>query len=340
MTWAVETGRSRLRRAWATAVSHRVTGRSGAVQRWWYQPGEVMPAPYPEVVASRECVHGTQVRTTRRRARPRSTLASGAAGGRGEVSAGACQAPQTTATRWCPSRRQARIRWRIHASRRSSCGSAPGSWSSRSARHRLGQGGERGRAVEPRLHHVVPPALGVVVPGGGGQRGQRIDPYGGPPAPPCCLGQGGRGRQVAEAHVHPGRQRPRHRLPLGGEHRERPERRRAGVVDRVGQQRHRRVHPAGARQGQQRVGVRGALDEHGVGVEVPERAHQRPGRARAVVPHPEDLDGHPGARSPGTVTPVTWPRRGRRRRTPTSPRARGPPPRGTRSRPPGRPPGP
>ena len=52
----------------------------------------------------------------------RSTLialaaASALAGGRSPVSAGTCQAPHTTAIRWCPSFRAARSTWRMYASR-------------------------------------------------------------------------------------------------------------------------------------------------------------------------------------------------------------------------------
>ena len=61
MTCADETGRSRL----AQHPGHpgQPAGRwsaSGAVNRCWYQPGDVIPAPYPDADASRECVHGTQ----------------------------------------------------------------------------------------------------------------------------------------------------------------------------------------------------------------------------------------------------------------------------------------
>ena len=45
MTWALEVIRSLARRVWATLVSHRAIGWSGAVHRWWYQPGEATPAP-------------------------------------------------------------------------------------------------------------------------------------------------------------------------------------------------------------------------------------------------------------------------------------------------------
>ena len=70
MTWALETGRSSARRTRATFDSQRVVIWSGAVNRWWYHPGEVMPAPYPLAAASRPCVQGTQVQATFRFGRP------------------------------------------------------------------------------------------------------------------------------------------------------------------------------------------------------------------------------------------------------------------------------
>ncbi|SLH66360.1 Uncharacterised protein [Mycobacteroides abscessus subsp. abscessus] len=45
MTCALDTGRSCARNTPATLVSHRAIGCSGVVNRWWYQPGESMPAP-------------------------------------------------------------------------------------------------------------------------------------------------------------------------------------------------------------------------------------------------------------------------------------------------------
>ena len=44
MTWALEAGRSCSRSERATRVSQRTIGSSGAVNRWWYQPGESTPA--------------------------------------------------------------------------------------------------------------------------------------------------------------------------------------------------------------------------------------------------------------------------------------------------------
>jgi hypothetical protein len=133
MTEAVDAPRSRVRRACATEVSQRVTGWSGAVHRWWYHPGDVTPAPYPDAVASRECVHGTQVSDTLRFRRPFSARLSAAADGSRPARTGACHAPHTTATRSRPARSVARSTCRIQASRSTSCGSCASSSPSRSA---------------------------------------------------------------------------------------------------------------------------------------------------------------------------------------------------------------
>ena len=45
MTCAEDTGRSCARSTPATRVSQRMTVCSRVVNRWWYQPGEVIPAP-------------------------------------------------------------------------------------------------------------------------------------------------------------------------------------------------------------------------------------------------------------------------------------------------------
>ena len=99
MTWALETGWPSWRSTPATSTSQRATGRSVEVNRWWYQPGERTPAPYPCQDASRAWVHGTHVIATLTFASPRTVAASAAALGSGAASAGTCQAPQTTATR-------------------------------------------------------------------------------------------------------------------------------------------------------------------------------------------------------------------------------------------------
>ena len=90
------------------------------VNRWWYQPGEVMPAPYPDAAASRECVQGTHASAAFRFGMPRSSAASLAAGGSGSRSAGACHAPHTTATGPPVSFSAARTACRMCASRRRS----------------------------------------------------------------------------------------------------------------------------------------------------------------------------------------------------------------------------
>jgi hypothetical protein len=123
MTWADDTGRSSSRSSPATLVIQRTTGRSGAVNRCRYQPGEAIPAPYPLARDSRRCVHGTQVTSAftfgSPLSRPRSAVAVVDA-----ASAGTCHAPHTTATRsWA--RRASRIRSRMYASRGASCGWPP-----------------------------------------------------------------------------------------------------------------------------------------------------------------------------------------------------------------------
>ena len=45
MTWADDTGRSFSRSRPATLVSQRGTTWSGVVNRWWYHPGDSIPAP-------------------------------------------------------------------------------------------------------------------------------------------------------------------------------------------------------------------------------------------------------------------------------------------------------
>ena len=71
-------------------------------------------------LASRSWVHGTQVSVTLRFGLPRRIAASRLAGGSGQVSTGACQAPQTTATRVRPRLSARRMVWRMNASRRCS----------------------------------------------------------------------------------------------------------------------------------------------------------------------------------------------------------------------------
>ena len=111
---------------------------------------------------------------------PRSSAASLAAGGSGPASAGACQAPQTTATVPLVSLSAARSTCRMCASRRcSTTRPAPASppaarpW----PRPMRGEHGAfrigRFRSGR-RLDHVVPPALGVVVAGRRGELPDRV----------------------------------------------------------------------------------------------------------------------------------------------------------------------
>lgn len=131
MTCAEDTGRSSSRRSPATLVIQRVTGRSGAVNRCRYQPGDAIPAPYPLDLDSRRCVHGTQVISALTLGSPLSSARSAVAVVF-PASAGTCHAPHTTATRSC-SRAACRIRSRMWASRTASSGWPPSPYASRSA---------------------------------------------------------------------------------------------------------------------------------------------------------------------------------------------------------------
>ena len=112
---------------------------------------------------------------------PRSTAASAVPGGSFPASAGACQAPQTTATGpslarpgGVPQRgpqhlahvRLAALLMQLLVRRGRGRGAHLG--------HGLGQRGERGLPVHPGLDQVIPPALRVVIPGRGGQHGHRV----------------------------------------------------------------------------------------------------------------------------------------------------------------------
>src|SRR5690606_5609133 len=119
------------------------------------------------------------------------------------------------------------------------------------------------------------------------------------------FGSGGRGqlvggREVAEADRDPGAEGVPDRLPFGAELGEGPERgpavaalpaRRTGGGGRGGgvrQQRDRRRHPRLAGQLHDRVGLRRALDQHRVRLELLQGAAQRPRRAGPVVADPVD----------------------------------------------------
>ncbi len=181
----------------------------------------------------------------------------------------------------------------------------------------------RGKGA-PGLDDVVPPPLGVVVPGGVREEGDRVRP--GLRAQRLAAAVRGRltarvtvrvalrpgaavrlplrerhrGGQVAQLDPDAVAQGVRDRLPLRGEHRERPERRGAGSVGGVAEQGDRRGHVRRRREREHRVGVRGTLDEHAVGRQRLERGGHRPGRARPVVPHAEHLDPRLGHRHPDT----------------------------------------
>ncbi|CAM5639403.1 hypothetical protein SVIOM342S_06902 [Streptomyces violaceorubidus] len=126
-------------------------------------------------------------------------------------------------------------------------------------RHRLLHRGERREHVTlpraPVLDHVLPPALGVVVSGGRGEGGERITPdVGGHGAGPVARvpavrpvvrrppRQRVRGREVDEAGRDVVFQGPADGHPLRGELGQRPERRVAGLVHGVGEERDRRPH--------------------------------------------------------------------------------------------------
>ncbi len=187
------------------------------------------------------------------------------------------------------------------------------------------------------LDHVLPPALGIVVPGRLGQHPDRIDPYiglrgsllltgpvgrghrasgvsaigvpladalllavgvragrripvGRPPIGGLSLlphGQGvGRG-QIDEADGDAALQCPAHRHPLRGELGQRPERRAAGIVLYMGEQRDGRPHPLLGGERHQRVRLRRALDQDRVGRALIQGGPHRPRRPGAVMPHPE-----------------------------------------------------
>jgi hypothetical protein len=99
--------------------------------------------------------------------------------------------------------------------------------------------------------------------------------------------QGGR-RQVAEPDLGAAADRPAQRLPLRGERRERPERGGGRVVRGVREQRDRRHQIVAAREADQRVRLRRALDEHRGRRQRVQRGGDGAGRAGAVVPHPQD----------------------------------------------------
>ena len=150
---------------------------------------------------------------------------------------------------------------------------------------------ERGGRTVAQLDHVLPPALGVAVAGGGGEGGERVAARAGVVtlAGVARREQGG-GRQVDHARVDAVREGPAQRDPLRREGREGVEdgARRLGRV--VGQQRDRRLHVLVRGKGQQRPGVGWPLDEHGVGLQLLERGRDGPRRAGAMVADAQDVN--------------------------------------------------
>lgn len=181
--------------------------------------------------------------------------------------------------------------------------------------HRLGEGGERcprvdGLAVPGAVFDdVLPPALRVVVARRTGEHTDGVDrgPRGRALRPlltvrslvllgspvlvtfpvPLRHGQGVGCGQVDEPDRDTVFKGPADRDPLGRERGQRPERRLPRVVDGVGEQRDRGPHPLVGRQRQQCVGLRRPFHEHGLRAGGVQRGADGAGRARSVVPHPQ-----------------------------------------------------
>ena len=147
----------------------------------------------------------------------------------------------------------------------------------------FGQRGEN-RWAGDVFHHVLPPALRVVVPGRGGQFPDGIGA--------CsrylsaCHRKLVGGRQVAEPDRDARAQRVKNRLPLRREHRERPERRLLWFPGHVSEQRHRRPHRLICRQHDQPVRLRRPLDQHHIRPLLAQGRPHRPRRPRSVMPDP------------------------------------------------------
>ena len=196
--------------------------------------------------------------------------------------------------------------------------------------HRLADRGEAlGRRPVPLLDGVLPPALGVVVPGRRGERADRVEALGGDRwlldglgVRVAVRGRLGRGRHLLRQREGVGRreveepdrcavrERPACRDPLRREVGERVERRLPGLVDGVHQAGDGRHHVGLAQQVDDRVELRAALDQDEVGRLLLERSTHGPGRAGTVVAYAVDVDGHGCLLSPGPGT------RGRGRSTP------------------------
>ncbi len=180
-----------------------------------------------------------------------------------------------------------------------------------------------GRAARPGpaargavFDDVLPPALGVVVPGGLGKHPDRV--HGGCDLVLCPLprrlpllgagglprpGRGGldrervRGGQVDEADRDAVVEGPAEGHPLRRERGHRPEGGPARVVHGVREEGDRRAHRRIGGQRQQRVALGRSLDEDGGRAGGRERGEHRPRRSGPVVPHPQQP--RPGGRRGG-----------------------------------------
>ena len=310
MTCALEAGRSRSRSARATLISQRgmvPVGRRPqvVVPAGRGHPGAVPARAGQPLVRSTAPRSGSPFAWRCRAAPPRRRLA----GGSGQVSTGACQAPQTTAIRSRPRRRAARMVCRMYASRRRSLGlgglepadaARPSPRSAAGTARRSPAGTRPGPPTSARGRRTRPPRPGRPAGPGPGRRGRaasvrRIVEQG---ATAALRRQHHRGRQVAEPHLDAVLDRPDHRLPLRARtprtaRRRRPSARRPRTP----------AGPAAARipsavtQPMQRVGVGRALDQHRVRLVLLQR--------RAAASGPSPVRGA-GCRTPGP---------GRRRRS-------------------------
>ncbi len=146
-------------------------------------------------------------------------------------------------------------------------------------------------AGAPVLDHVLPPALGVVVPGGLGEHREGVQPDRvGLGAVRVRLPGGGQrvcGGQVHEPDRYAGLLRPADGHPLRGEVGERPERGPARVVRGVREQRHGRPHAGVGGQFEQGVPFGRPLDQHGRRTRRVQGGADRAGRSGPVVAHAE-----------------------------------------------------
>ena len=157
-------------------------------------------------------------------------------------------------------------------------------------RHRVCDRVER-VAVPAVLDDVLPPTLRVVITGDLREDRDGIRLHG-----PSALHRRSGVRSIRQQHarreVHE-RHRdlltgaPGQRLPLRGEHRERPEGGCGGCVVAVGQQGHRGHQIRVGDERDKRVRLGWPLDEHPVRLEIFQRGQYRPGGTGAVVPDTE-----------------------------------------------------